>query len=74
MPGRLFYRQEVFLGSMEEAHPIANVVGRCFVLENSEFISCMLTKFPEIFKIYYFNFRPTDRSRRKGYFRLSMHV
>jgi len=40
MPGRLFYRQEVFLGSMEDVHPTSAVVARCHVLDHPEFVSC----------------------------------
>jgi protein polybromo-1 len=39
-PGRLFYKQELLHCTVEEVHPIANITGRCAVLEHAEYISC----------------------------------
>lgn len=40
VPGRTFYKQEMILGSLEEIHPVSTVVGRCCIMEHSEYISC----------------------------------
>lgn len=41
-PSRLFYKQEVLLSSLEDTHPINNIVSKCVVLEHGEYISCKL--------------------------------
>lgn len=39
-PTRLFYKQEVFLSTLEDTNPVENIVGKCAVLEHGEYISC----------------------------------
>ncbi|XP_066994132.2 protein polybromo-1 isoform X3 [Anabrus simplex] len=46
-PTRLFYKQEVFLSSLEDSNPVENIVGKCAVLEHGEYISCRPTEIPE---------------------------
>ncbi|PSN42113.1 hypothetical protein C0J52_02963 [Blattella germanica] len=46
-PTRLFYKQEVFLSSLEDTNSIENIVGKCAVLEHGEYISCRPTEIPE---------------------------
>ncbi|KAK6643901.1 hypothetical protein RUM43_000166 [Polyplax serrata] len=47
IPGRTFYKQEMFLGCLEDVHPVQNVVGRCCVMEHAEYISCRPTEIEE---------------------------
>lgn len=42
IPGRLFYKQELFLSCIEGVNPIHNIIGRCSVLEHQEYISSKL--------------------------------
>ncbi|XP_064212434.1 protein polybromo-1 isoform X5 [Tribolium castaneum] len=44
---RLFYKQEVFLSSMEDTNPLVSIMGKCAVLEFNEYISCRPTEIPE---------------------------
>ncbi|KAJ8965409.1 hypothetical protein NQ314_004161 [Rhamnusium bicolor] len=46
-PNKLFYKQEVFLSSLEDANPIVSIIGRCTVLEYNDYISCRPTEVPE---------------------------
>ncbi|KAK7869922.1 hypothetical protein R5R35_013708 [Gryllus longicercus] len=46
-PPRLFYKQEVFLSTVEDTYLVENILGRCVVLEHGEFISCRPTEIPE---------------------------
>ncbi|XP_073978285.1 protein polybromo isoform X2 [Rhodnius prolixus] len=46
-PSRLFYKQEVLLSSLEDTHPINNIVSKCVVLEHGEYISCRPTEYLE---------------------------
>ncbi|KAK9878876.1 hypothetical protein WA026_003705 [Henosepilachna vigintioctopunctata] len=46
-PTKVFYKQEVFLSSMEDTHPIVGIVGKCAVLEYNDYISCRPTEIPE---------------------------
>ncbi|XP_074033562.1 protein polybromo isoform X4 [Leptinotarsa decemlineata] len=46
-PNRLFYKQEVFLSSLEDANPIVSIIGKCSVLEVNDFITYRLTEIPE---------------------------
>ena len=39
-PNRLFYKQEVFLSSIEDTNPLLSVVGKCCVLDYSDYTSC----------------------------------
>lgn len=39
-PTRLFYKQEVFLSTLEDTNTIDSLVGKCAVLEHGEYISC----------------------------------
>ncbi|CAH1119196.1 unnamed protein product [Phaedon cochleariae] len=45
--GRLFYKQELFLSSTEEASPIVSIIGKCSVLELNDFITYRMTEIPE---------------------------
>lgn len=44
-PSRTFYKQELFLSSLEDTNPTANIVGKCAVLEHGEYISCKSSDF-----------------------------
>ncbi|XP_063225207.1 protein polybromo-1 isoform X8 [Bacillus rossius redtenbacheri] len=46
-PTRLFYKQEVFLSTLEDTNPVENIAGKCAVLEHGEYISCRPTEIPE---------------------------
>ncbi|KAG5885887.1 hypothetical protein JTB14_019148 [Gonioctena quinquepunctata] len=46
-PGRMFYKQEVFLSSLEDANPIVSIIGKCSVLELNDFLTYRLTEIPE---------------------------
>ncbi|KAJ8960513.1 hypothetical protein NQ318_013797 [Aromia moschata] len=46
-PGRLYYRQEVFLSSLEDTNPIVSIIGKCAVLEYNDYISSRPTEVPE---------------------------
>ncbi|XP_030370298.1 protein polybromo-1 [Scaptodrosophila lebanonensis] len=45
--GKQFYRQELLLSTVEEISPVIGIVGRCAVLEYSEFISSRPTEITE---------------------------
>lgn len=38
-PNRLFYKQEVFLSSLEDSNPLVGIVGKCAVLDYNDYIS-----------------------------------
>ncbi|XP_014249170.1 protein polybromo-1 isoform X5 [Cimex lectularius] len=46
-PNRLFYKQEVFLSTLEDTHSVNNIISKCVVLEHAEYISCRPTEFNE---------------------------
>ncbi|KAJ8985335.1 hypothetical protein NQ317_008366 [Molorchus minor] len=46
-PGKLFYKQEVFLSSLEDTNPIVSIIGKCAVLEYNDYVSCRPTEVPE---------------------------
>ncbi|XP_054286185.1 protein polybromo-1-like isoform X2 [Macrosteles quadrilineatus] len=46
-PARTFYKQEVFLSTLEDTNSVNNIVGKCAVLEHGEYISCRPTEIPE---------------------------
>lgn len=46
-PTRLFYKQEVFLSTLEDTNTVDSIVGKCAVLEHGEYISCRPTEIPE---------------------------
>ncbi|XP_018906134.2 protein polybromo-1 isoform X2 [Bemisia tabaci] len=46
-PSRLFYKQEVFISTLEDTNAVANIIGKCAVLEHAEYISCRPTEIPE---------------------------
>jgi protein polybromo-1 len=46
-PNKLFYKQEVFLSSMEDTNPLVSIMGKCAVLEFNDYISCRPTEIPE---------------------------
>lgn len=37
-PAKLFYKQEMFLSTVDATHPIVAIVGKCAVLDYSEYI------------------------------------
>lgn len=37
---KLFYKQEIFLSSLEDTHPIVSIIGKCTVLEYNDYIMC----------------------------------
>ncbi|KAG1687281.1 Protein polybromo-1 [Nymphon striatum] len=46
-PTRLFYKQEVFLSSIEDTNPLLSIVGKCSVLDLKDYTSRRLTEVPE---------------------------
>ncbi|KDR13747.1 hypothetical protein L798_12146, partial [Zootermopsis nevadensis] len=46
-PTRLFYKQEVFLSTLEDTNTIDSLMGKCAVLEHGEYISCRPTEILE---------------------------
>nr|QYV43163.1 polybromo [Colaphellus bowringi] len=46
-PNRTFYKQELFLSSLEDANPIVSIIGKCSVLEYNDYITYRLTEIPE---------------------------
>ncbi|XP_077556575.1 protein polybromo isoform X3 [Haemaphysalis longicornis] len=46
-PSRVFYRQEVFLSSIEDTNPLLSIIGRCSVLDFKEYTACRLTEINE---------------------------
>ncbi|CAH2009995.1 unnamed protein product [Acanthoscelides obtectus] len=46
-PGKLFYRQEVFLSTLEDVNPIVSIIGRCHVMEYNDYIMYRPTEIPE---------------------------
>ncbi|KAL1454035.1 hypothetical protein WDU94_010330 [Cyamophila willieti] len=46
-PNKIFYQKEVLLSSTEATNPTTNIIGKCTVLEHSEYISCRPTEIPE---------------------------
>ncbi|XP_072395863.1 protein polybromo-1 isoform X2 [Diabrotica undecimpunctata] len=46
-PTRLFYKQEVFLSSLEDASPIVSIIGKCHVLELTDWVVYRVTEIPE---------------------------
>ena len=40
LPTRMFYEKEVFLSSLEETMPVANIAGKCCVLPFREYVRC----------------------------------
>lgn len=39
-PNRMFYKQEVFLSTLEDTNPLVGIVGKCAVLDYNDYISC----------------------------------
>ncbi|XP_054712195.1 LOW QUALITY PROTEIN: protein polybromo-1-like [Uloborus diversus] len=46
-PTRLFFRQEVFLSSIEDTNPLLSVIGHCAVLENKDYCTKRPTEVQE---------------------------
>ncbi|XP_065223085.1 protein polybromo-1 isoform X3 [Planococcus citri] len=46
-PNKLFYKQEILLSTLENTNEVSQIVGKCAVLEHSEYISCRPTEIPE---------------------------
>lgn len=46
-PTRLFFKQEVFLSSIEDTNPLLSVIGHCAVLDYKDYISRRPTEIPE---------------------------
>ncbi|XP_077514488.1 protein polybromo isoform X9 [Amblyomma americanum] len=46
-PSRVFYRQEVFLSSIEDTNPLLSIIGRCSVLDCKDYTACRLTEITE---------------------------
>lgn len=40
IPGRMFYKQEVFLSTVEDTNPLVSIIGKCAVLDYNDYISC----------------------------------
>lgn len=45
IPGRMFYKQEVFLSTVEDTNPLVSIIGKCAVLDYNDYISCKIYKF-----------------------------
>ena len=43
-PTKLFYKQELFLSTVEATHPIVAIVGKCAVLDYGEYICSKYNK------------------------------
>ncbi|OXU25338.1 hypothetical protein TSAR_015577 [Trichomalopsis sarcophagae] len=46
-PSKLFYKQELFLSTVDATHPIVAIVGKCAVLDYGEYICSRPTEIPE---------------------------
>ncbi|XP_025829015.1 protein polybromo-1 isoform X3 [Agrilus planipennis] len=46
-PHRMFYKQEVFLSTLEDTNPLVGIMGKCSVLDYNEYISCRITEIHE---------------------------
>uniref|UniRef100_A0A131XM83 Putative chromatin remodeling complex rsc subunit rsc1/polybromo n=1 Tax=Hyalomma excavatum TaxID=257692 RepID=A0A131XM83_9ACAR len=46
-PSRVFYRQEVFLSSIEDTNPLLSIIGRCSVLDCKDYTTSRLTEINE---------------------------
>ncbi|XP_043276955.1 protein polybromo-1 isoform X2 [Venturia canescens] len=46
-PTKLFYKQELFLSTVDGTHPIVAIVGKCAVLDHGEYICSRPTEIPE---------------------------
>ncbi|XP_019875742.2 protein polybromo-1 isoform X3 [Aethina tumida] len=44
---KLFYKQEMFLSSLEDTNPVVSIMGRCAVLDYNDYISCRPTEIAE---------------------------
>lgn len=44
-PTKLFYKQELFLSTVDGTHPIVAIVGKCAVLDYGEYICSMYIKY-----------------------------
>lgn len=47
LANRVFYRQEVFLSSIEDTNPLMSVVGKCAVLDFNDYTTCRGTETSE---------------------------
>lgn len=36
----MFYKQEVFLSTVEDTNPLVSIIGKCVVLDYNDYISC----------------------------------
>ncbi|XP_020708055.1 protein polybromo-1 isoform X4 [Athalia rosae] len=46
-PTKLFYKQEIFLSTVDGTHPIVAIVGKCAVLDYGEYVCSRPTEIPE---------------------------
>ncbi|CAH1167174.1 unnamed protein product [Phyllotreta striolata] len=46
-PNRMFYKNEIFLSSLEDVSPIVSIIGRCHVLELNDWVIYRPTEIPE---------------------------
>ncbi|XP_066590432.1 protein polybromo-1 [Prorops nasuta] len=46
-PTKLFYKQELFLSTVDGTHPVVAIVGKCAVLDYAEYICSRPTEIPE---------------------------
>ncbi|XP_046750131.1 protein polybromo-1 isoform X6 [Diprion similis] len=46
-PTKLFYKQELFLSTVDGTHPIVAIVGKCAVLDYGEYVCSRPTEIPE---------------------------
>ncbi|KAK0181294.1 hypothetical protein PV327_003587 [Microctonus hyperodae] len=46
-PTKLFYKQELFLSTVDGTHPIVAIVGKCAVLDVSDYVCSRPTEIPE---------------------------
>nr|CAB3264682.1 protein polybromo-1 [Phallusia mammillata] len=63
-PTRMFYKNELFLSSVEDTFPIAEVVGKCLVMAHKDYCACRPTELPEK-DIYLYESRYADKIIKK---------
>ncbi|KAK9745833.1 BAH domain [Popillia japonica] len=47
MPNRTFYKNELFLSTLEDTNPLVGIMGKCSVLDYNEYISSRITEISE---------------------------
>lgn len=39
-PSRMYFKQELFLSTVEDTNPLISIVGKCSILDYNDYISC----------------------------------